>query len=224
MAATVGGTVAQLLLGQGLTVLGREAERAPRSASPRPDWPDAQLVEAFRGTGCSEAYEILVRRHQSRVFRLILASLGPGHAAEAEEIAQEVFAAVFLRLSSLRQGESFESWLNQMAYRKAVDHRRTPRFHRPHEGEEALARLPAGDRQADPLERLAREQEGRLLATAIEGLAEPQPAILRLHYWLGWSVEAIANAIDVPAGTVKSHLFRARQRLHAALSHTRSAG
>jgi RNA polymerase sigma-70 factor (ECF subfamily) len=185
---------------------------------------DARWVEEFLRTGREEAFERLVDGHKEKVFRLALAILGPGFEVEAEEVAQETFVTAFRQLPAFRKESRFGTWLYRIAQRKAIDLRRSARLRHPHATAESLDALPgsllgaslgegAGSAEARAA---ARESQGVLLA-AIRELPDPYPAVLRLFYWLDWTVAEIAESLDAAPGTVKSHLFRAREALHKKL-------
>lgn len=189
---------------------------------------DARWVEEFLRTGREEAFEHLVDGHKEKVFRLALAILGPGFEVEAEEVAQETFVTAFRQLAAFRKESRFGTWLYRIAQRKAIDLRRSARLRHPHATAESLDALPEAHRTADwgaslsesagsaEARAAARERQGVLLA-AIRELPDPYPAVLRLFYWLDWTVAEIAESLDAAPGTVKSHLFRAREALHKKL-------
>jgi RNA polymerase sigma-70 factor (ECF subfamily) len=179
---------------------------------------DARLVDEFLRTRGNDVFEILVDRHKGKIFRLVLAVLGPGFEAEAEEITQEVFVTVFRQLPSFRKESAFGTWLYRIAQRKAIDLRNSARVRHPHAPEEALEALPPrGGADASPHGRAEARQSQRVLLATIRELPEPYPQILRLFYWLDWSVAEISETLGIASGTVKSHLFRARHLLSERL-------
>jgi RNA polymerase sigma-70 factor (ECF subfamily) len=171
---------------------------------------DDELVAAYLRTRDTELFRQLVERHEARVLRLVASLLGPFADLDAQEVTQEVFLRAHDRLASFRGESRFSSWLYRLAYNRTIEHRRRARVRLPHVGAETLAERPAA---GSPFERAAeREREGRV-ARWLEGLPELYRSILYLHYWLDASVDEIAELLSVPAGTVKSYLSRARQRL-----------
>lgn len=179
--------------------------------------PDADLVRRFLATGGSGPFTALVERHHPRLFRLAAATLGPAHAAVAEEIVQEALLVAYRTLDRLEHPGRVASWLSSITYRRAVDYLRTPRARRAHTGESELREIPA-DAAERPDDRAQARERRDLLERGIRQLPPPLPAVIRLHYWLGCTVDEIATTLDVRPGTVKSYLYRARRRLHELLA------
>ena len=169
---------------------------------------DATLVAAYRDRRDQQAFAELVRRYREPVFRLTLSILGAGFAGDAEEVTQEVFFRVHGALDSFRGEAQFSSWIYRIAFNLALNLKARIRYRAPHLSDDTLATTaaPAGD----PVDRLT-------LMAAIEELPEIYQTALRLHYWMGSSVEEIAELIGVPENTVKSYLHRARRLLYGML-------
>jgi RNA polymerase sigma-70 factor (ECF subfamily) len=144
------------------------------------------------------------------VFRLVASILGPFADLDAEELTQEVFVRVHERLDSFRGESRFSTWLYRLAYNKTIERRRRARLrveHVPCEGLTAPA-VPSGPHEAA----LERERE-RAVALLVEGLPDVYRSVVHMHYWMDQTIDEIAETLDVPAGTVKSYLSRARARL-----------
>lgn len=174
------------------------------------------LAQAARGERA--AFDQLVVRHQSAIYHFALRFCG--HREDARELAQEIFVRVYLKLSTFRPGASFRPWL----YRIATNHclnaaaRRRPvvRSLSP-EGEDEPAIDPPGDPRDDP----ARQVPARLAAAtvhqAIVTLPPAYRAVMILRHLEALDYQEIATVLDLPLGTVKTHLHRARQQLQARL-------
>jgi RNA polymerase sigma factor (sigma-70 family) len=165
---------------------------------------DAAQLAAVRD-GSMRAFNTLVDRHQQavRAFLRRLTSHG-----DADDIAQETFLAAWMQAGSYRGGGSVRSWLLSIAWRKAQGaHRARFRFRRRdaayHESQDA------GERAA-PEDRVALEQ-------ALAGLAVDQRAAVVLCLGLGLTHDEAAQALNMPLGTVKSHVLRGRERLKTIL-------
>jgi RNA polymerase sigma-70 factor (ECF subfamily) len=166
---------------------------------------DAPLVRAAR-SGSQSAFARLVAAHE-RALRGFLRKSGFG---DADDIAQEAFLAAWSGLGRLRDDEGFRAWLFGIAWRKALDHNRTARraarrdqAWREDQAEEAT-------RDADPADRMA-------LQAALADLPPDQRACVTLCLGQGWSHGEAAQALNLPLGTVKSHVNRGRERLLAVL-------
>lgn len=174
---------------------------------------DALVARCSRGD--KEAFAELVRRYRDPVFRVALSILGPGFAAEAEEVAQEVFLRVHHALASFRGEAQFSSWIYRIAFNQTLNLKARVRYRTPHLSEDALA--DAASPASDPLDRLQTERRDRALEECIRELPEVYQSALRLHYWMGASVAEAGVLIGVPENTVKSYLHRARRLLHEML-------
>lgn len=174
---------------------------------------DESLVRELVRAWDDDLFRILVQRYKDRVFRLAASVLGPGRAAEAEDVAQEVFLLVYRKIDTFRHDSGFATWLYRTARNRALDHRQQPRLRYPHVGDDEIQSLPAAGRCNDP-ERVAvdRERRARILGQ-IERLPDPQRTIVHLYYWMGSSVAGIAELLEMKTETVKSHLHRARRGL-----------
>ncbi|MCP4898908.1 MAG: RNA polymerase sigma factor [bacterium] len=174
---------------------------------------DAELVRAIVKTGDEDLFATLVHRHKNSVFRIVSAVFGPFFEAETEELTQEVFIQVYLKLDSFRHQCAFSTWLFRLARNLAIDRRRRARWRLPHFGDEALQMLKDDGMDADPEDRAATQQRRRLLIAGLETLNETQRMAVLLYYWFDCRVIEIARLMDLNTQTVKSHLHRARLRL-----------
>jgi RNA polymerase sigma-70 factor (ECF subfamily) len=181
---------------------------------------DANVIARFRKTGDRAMFAVLVERYQDRVFRLAASILGPYSEADAEEVAQEVFLRVYRKLDQYTGEAAFGTWLYRIAYNLALDRRRTARFRIPHVSLETIGES-AGPSDP-PGEIIARERQRRV-AKAMEKLPDLYRSSLYMHYWMGMSIEEIADSLGAPEGTVKSYLFRARRMLKGALAGERES-
>lgn len=128
----------------------------------------------------------------------------------AEDCLQEALVRAFRSLDSLRDWNRARGWLFGIARHVFLDcARRAAVRARPVE--------PAAVGTPSPEERLDRAERVRRLRCAIAELGPPRSEVVDMHYGSGLTVEEIAGALDLPPGTVKTHLFRARAELRRAL-------
>jgi RNA polymerase sigma-70 factor (ECF subfamily) len=175
---------------------------------------DALLIEEALD-GDSAAFGQLVRKYQDRLFNALAHMVGC--AEEAEDIAQEAFVQAYVKLESFRQDSAFYTWLYRIAFNTAVSRRRKRRIEMSiDQGRELLGQEPVGDGEA-PEERLLREEQAQQVHAALSALNEEHRAILVLREMEGCCYESIAEILEVPVGTVRSRLHRARSQLREQL-------
>ncbi len=178
---------------------------------------EERLVRRVQQTGDEAAFDEIVRRYQAAVFRLALAVLGPGADTEAEDVAQEVFLRAHRQLAGFRGVSRLGTWLYRITFNVAVDRRRLARWSKPHVGDEVLRAAGSDQRQSNPRELAADVERKRLMEGVLDRLPDAARMVLHLHYWLGSSVDEIAELLRMPAGSVKSWLHRGRRMVGAEL-------
>jgi RNA polymerase sigma-70 factor, ECF subfamily len=171
---------------------------------------DDQALIAATLAGRPDAFGELVSRYERAVYHLAVRTLHD--PAEAEDAAQEAFFKAYRALGTFRPGAKFSTWIFTICYRACCD--RLGKRKR-------LSRDELPDR-ADPSagpEMLAeRNDEARRLHAAIDDLPEKYRAVITLYHIQGKQYEEIATVLNLPLGTVKTHLFRAKEQLRKALS------
>jgi RNA polymerase sigma-70 factor (ECF subfamily) len=173
---------------------------------------EATLVERLRA-GEPPAFEELVRRYQHRVFGVAVRMLR--NAAEAEEAAQEVFLRVYRAVDEFRGEARLSTWLYAITSRVCLTRLGTGERRLVREGEETLTRLANGE--ATPGAALERSELEAALHRAIAELPEDRRIVVVLRDLEGLAYEEIAAALDLPLGTVRSRLHRARMDLKEKL-------
>jgi RNA polymerase sigma-70 factor, ECF subfamily len=176
---------------------------------------DEELVTAFLAAKDEGAFRQIVERNAGNVMRLVSSILGPFRDLDAEETAQEVFVRAYQRLPQFRGESRFSTWLYRLAFNVAINRSKTARFRIPHVAIDALSMQVDGT--ADPHGAASASERATILAAAIETLPDIYRTAVYLHYWQEQSVEEIALLIGVAPNTVKSYLFRARERLSRLL-------
>jgi RNA polymerase sigma-70 factor, ECF subfamily len=180
---------------------------------------DQQLVQRVQA-GEKAAFDLLVRKYQHRVLKLV--SRFVSDAAEAEDVAQEAFLKAYRALASFRGDSAFYTWLYRIAINTAknalVSNRRRPvdfdlDLQDP-EQYDRHARLKEGD---TPEGVLLTEEIRSVVERAMEQLPEDLRTAIVLRELEGLSYEEIAEAMDCPVGTVRSRIFRAREAIDRKL-------
>lgn len=179
---------------------------------------DEELIQkVLRGE--AQAFGGLVLRHQVRLFNSILHH--SGSREEAEDVLQEAFFQAYGKLGSFRGQSAFFTWLYRIAFNLAITRQRRRRAaHQAEQRHEENREEPAGDVDPSeaPDERLAREERAVRLHGALARLEEDFRAILVLRDIDGRSYEEIAEILELPPGTVRSRLHRARLQLREQLA------
>ncbi|MBQ3390916.1 MAG: sigma-70 family RNA polymerase sigma factor [Clostridia bacterium] len=179
---------------------------------------DADIVQAVL-EGEIDAFEVLVQRYQKKVYNTVLRLAG--HAAEAEDLSQEVFLKLYRGLSSFRGESSFSTYLYRIAANTAIDalRRASPQaISLSAEDEEGEPyELALSDGEPLPLELLEREERTAAIREAIDALPPHHRAVIVLREIEGMSYQEIARVLSVEEGTVKSRINRARAGLRELL-------
>jgi RNA polymerase sigma-70 factor (ECF subfamily) len=179
--------------------------------------PDTDLVSRAAG-GDASAFQALVERHRSMVYRVAYQFAGNHH--DAEDIAQEVFIKVYRSLERFRQEAQLSSWLYRIVMNACIDHRRrhAPAGSAPF-GEEAEHKmLNTPEETPGPEQRAYAGELGAVLEAAIGELPRGQRLVFIMRHHQGLKLCEIAEALGLAEGTVKRQLHAAVHRLRQALS------
>jgi RNA polymerase sigma-70 factor (ECF subfamily) len=183
---------------------------------------DAELVERFRG-GERAAFDEIVRRYRDRVYTLCRRWLDEQEGAE--EVTQDVFLALFRSLAGFRGDARLSTWIfkvtlnhcrNRRQYRRRRGHGRHDALGPRPEGEGPERELPDEDATADAGRN--RAEAGSLVMQALATLEEDHRQILLLRDVEDLSYDEIGEILDLPGGTVRSRIHRARTELATILT------
>ena len=183
---------------------------------------DSDLITRA-ASGDPAAFQSLVERHRSMVYRVAYQFAGNHH--DAEDIAQEVFIKVYRSLDKFRQDAQLTSWLYRIVMNACIDHRRRqlPAGSAPF-GEEAEQRLLNSVEEAPGPEARAYAGElGEVLASEINQLPHGQRVVFVMRHHQGLKLSEIADALGLAEGTVKRQLHAAIHRLRRALTRANVA-
>ena len=178
---------------------------------------DGEIVRRVLA-GEEDLFEVLVRRSQARVVSHVSRMVGVRE--DAIDLSQEIFLKVFQALDRFNPSYKFSTWLFRIAGNAAIDHlrKRRPRTVplEASDPEGGAGPFPVEQRSTglDPYGRLRNVERGE----AIEELPEDFRELIALRHFAGLSYEEIATVKDMPLGTVKNKLFRARAVLKERLS------
>ena len=176
--------------------------------------PDDELV-AKAQKGYRKAFERLVERHQRMVLNAAYRILR--NHEDAEDAAQESFIRTYTFLSTLREGTKFTSWLYQIVTNICLSKVKTSHAQQVFvdvDGEEAEAKHPElSDWTANPEEIVAKEEFNGQVQEMVASLPPHYRAVITLYHLNDFSYEEIAKTLGLPVGTVKTHLYRAKEML-----------
>jgi RNA polymerase sigma-70 factor (ECF subfamily) len=182
---------------------------------------DGEIVRRILA-GEEDLFEVLVRRYQARVVSHVSRMVGVRE--DAIDLSQEIFLKVFQALDRFNPSYKFSTWLFRIAGNAAIDHlrKRRPRtvpLEAP-DPEGGAGPFPVEQRSTglDPYGRLRNFERGEAILRAIDELPEDFRELIALRHFAGLSYEEIATVKDMPLGTVKNKLFRARAVLKDRLS------
>lgn len=172
---------------------------------------EPELIRRAR-QGESPAWTALMRQHQEPIFRY--AYLLTGDAAEAEDIAQETFIRAYRALERFDSQRPMRPWLLRIAANLASNRRRSLGRY--------FAALQRTFQQERPTQQGVEEQsrqanQAHEVWEAVRQLKPSDAQVIYLRYFLELSVDETAQALNVPAGTVKSRLHRASERLRQVI-------
>ena len=177
----------------------------------RSDWECVQKVQG----GDADAFETLVRRHEKKIFNLLYRWLGDYD--EAAEVAQEVFLAAFRAIKRFRGDSSFATWLYRIGVNHAKNRQKSLQVARQRQQATEVSDAP-GDPASDPAEGVEQRERHDLVQRGLNDLDADDALIILLHDLQEVRYEEISETLDIPLGTVKSRLHRARQALRAKLA------
>jgi RNA polymerase sigma-70 factor (ECF subfamily) len=175
---------------------------------------DAQLIdEALAGNSAS--FGQLVRRYQDRLYNTMVHVVNS--CEEAQDVCQEAFVQAFVKLETFQRSSAFYTWLYRIAFNVAISRRRRRKptvsveQSREMTGEEPI------DNHEPPHQRLEQAERVAQVQAALATLTEEHRSILILRELEGFAYETISELLDLPVGTVRSRLHRARLQLREQL-------
>ena len=189
--------------------------------------PDADLVSLAQD-GKEAAYRELIRRYERPVFSLIFRMVRDREIAE--DLAQDTFIKVLNHIDRYRPEFKLSSWLFKIANNVAIDHLRKRQLetvsidgspHAASAAEVEATQMDVAARQETALEEMEAKEIGKAIEGAIESLRPEYRSCIMLRHVEGRSYEEIAAMLDLPLGTVKTYIHRARHQLREALGSIR---
>jgi RNA polymerase sigma-70 factor, ECF subfamily len=182
------------------------AEAPPNRVKVEPA--DGDLV-AMTLRGDSGAFATLVERYDRAVYHLAYRTLHD--VEEARDATQEAFFKAFRSLRTFKAGAKFSTWIFAIAYHACCDRLNRRRHFTGDELPDRADPSPSPEHQVIALDEASR------LRAAIDALPEKYRTVVTLFHLQGKQYEEIASVLGLPMGTVKTHLFRAKEQLRRLL-------
>jgi RNA polymerase sigma factor (sigma-70 family) len=183
---------------------------------------DYNLVRAAVDSGDQKAYAELMQRYKDSVFFMLLKMVN--NKDDAEDLTIEAFGKAFKRLGQYTPTYAFSTWLFKIASNNAIDHLRKKKLRNNFSIDNQL-KGDDGDNYSfelkadvlDPEETVIRKQKIKLLRDVVDKLKPRYKDLIQYRYFEELSYEEISVKMDIPIGTVKAQLFRAREFLYEIL-------
>ena len=175
---------------------------------------DAQLIDQAI-SGNSAAFGQLVTRYQDRLYNTLVHVVGSADAAQ--DAVQDAFVQAYVKLDTFQRSSAFYTWLYRIAFNLAISQRRR---HKPtvsiEEARDAVGLEPV-DRNGAPHARAEQQERAFQVQAGLSRLSHEHRAILVLREVDGCTYEEIAEMLQLPVGTIRSRLHRARLQLRDEL-------
>jgi RNA polymerase sigma-70 factor (ECF subfamily) len=175
---------------------------------------DDELIRMYRG-GDVEAFDTLFDRYHASVYAFARTMLAG--AEGADEVLQETFLAVARTARTYRPRGRFRSWLMRIVRNRCLNRIEAARVRRAALAESGLGVVEVASGEASPPQRAAAGEQRRIVEAAIEALPDRQREAIALRAFEQMAYREIAEVLEMPIGTVKTLIHRARANLARAL-------
>jgi RNA polymerase sigma factor (sigma-70 family) len=180
---------------------------------------DLELI-ARALNGDQKAYQLLAERHRPSVYHIVYKIVRDRETAK--DLVQETFMKAFASLASYRSDYRFSTWLYKIAANCSIDHLRKKRIHalsleRHLDDDSGRREIEVADYSYHPGRDLERKEQRFSIEEAIESLPPKYREVIIYRHKDDKSYEEIADLLNMPIGTVKARIFRARELLKKKL-------
>lgn len=187
---------------------------------------DCLLVKAALEKGDQMAYAELMNNYRDTLYFMMLKMTN--NPQDADDMTIEAFGKAFRNLKQYAPDYAFSTWLFKIATNNCIDFLRKNRNNASYsvstsdtaEGTEQMHEI-LPDEMPDPEETFIRQQKAEKLRELVNRLKPHYRVLVEMRYYQEKSYEEIAQELDLPLGTVKAQLFRAREFLYHILKHVR---
>lgn len=187
---------------------------------------DYDLVKQALG-GNQDAYSQLFNQYKNSLYYMVLKMVNSPH--EAEDLMMEAFAKAFRNLHQYSPHYAFSSWLFRIATNNCIDFLRKRRLEvvdvdsvAPAVLEAKLSLDASGGRSSNPEEKIIMQEKLGMVDRIIDTFQSKYSELIRLRYYEEYTYDELSVALDIPLGTVKAQLFRARKHMQPMLDRLKS--
>jgi RNA polymerase sigma-W factor len=180
---------------------------------------DSDLISRAK-SGDEKAYDILLQKYHNSVYNLVYRMVRDTH--ESEDLTQEAFIKAFNSLKQFNEEYAFSTWLYKIATNNCIDYFRkrklqTYSLDKPIQYKDSEIQQDIPDPELNPEKSVLASERSRIIREAINTLPEKYYTAIVLRHTEEKSYEEIAEILELPIGTVKARIFRAREMLNKAL-------
>ncbi|SFE41578.1 RNA polymerase sigma factor [Thermophagus xiamenensis] len=185
---------------------------------------DLELVQRAINND-QKAYAELMARYKDAIYFMLLKMIN--NKTDAEDLTIEAFGKAFKNLKQYSPNYAFSTWLFKIASNNCIDYLRKKRnnhisidSNHTSDEKDSEPQVHLKDETPDPEENLIRAQKVVLMRTVVKKLKPRYRTLIELRYFKEYSYEEISDELELPLGTVKAQLFRARELLFNTLKNT----
>jgi RNA polymerase sigma-70 factor (ECF subfamily) len=186
---------------------------------------DYRLVKLAIDEGDQKAYAELMGNYRDSLYFMLLKMTNNPH--DAEDLTIEAFGKAFKKLHQYTPDYAFSTWLFKIASNNCIDFIRKKKKYTfsidqnydDEEGTEMASRIPS--QTLNPEEEIVKQQKIKLMREVVEKLKPHYRTLIELRYFKEYSYDEIAEELNLPLGTVKAQLFRAREFLFQIMKHSK---
>lgn len=188
---------------------------------------DYKLVQRAVDSGDQNAYAELMERYRDSIYFMLLKMVN--NRDDADDLTIEAFGKAFNRLHQYTPNYAFSTWLFKIASNNCIDFIRKKKNKTVSidndwsndDGDKMRIDLKSGNR--NPEEEAIRDQKIKLMREIVDRLKPRYKELIELRYFKEYSYEEIAQELDLPLGTVKAQLFRAREFLYNIMKNSKGS-
>jgi len=200
-----------------------ESQTTPRENASASSLEDDKLV-AKAVSGDQGAYKSLMEKYETPLFFHLLKMVKDKE--QVRDLVQEAFMKAFDNLESYNTNYAFSTWLYRITTNHAIDYLRkkklqTTSIDEPVKTKEGEMNIQLEDEHSGTDRKIIRKQRSDIIHEAIEDLPDKYRVVIKLRHFEELSYDEISEQLDLPLGTVKAHIFRAREMLYKELKDRR---